>query len=245
MVAGKHLQFGKVLSTGDENLGASEIIARANANITKFLTHGDIMPSMKRNADPCTAKGCKWPKTGPYVYVPIKISSDFTTEESDVIIRALVSFHESTCIRFVWRNDQEDYIHFFSDDGCWSYLGRQGKEQQVSLEKNGCVYTSTVQHEVLHALGFHHEQDRSDRDEYVNIHFENIEPKEESNFEKVQTNNLGTPYDFNSVMQYSNYAFSKNGLPTITAKSNPNLPLGCATHISSNDIARVNRLYQC
>lgn len=27
----------------------------------------------------------------------------------------------------------------------------------------------------------------------------------EANFEKVQTNNLGTPYDFNSVMHYSKW----------------------------------------
>lgn len=59
---------------------------------------------------------------------------------------------------------------------CWSYLGRQGGEQLVSLRKNGCLYHSTVQHEVNHALGFHHEQVRSDRDNYVQILTKNIIP---------------------------------------------------------------------
>ncbi|KAG7242742.1 hypothetical protein INR49_020117, partial [Caranx melampygus] len=58
---------------------------------------------------------------------------------------------------------------------CWSFLGRQGGEQKVSLNRNGCLYTNTVQHEVLHALGFHHEQVRSDRDQHVNILYENIQ----------------------------------------------------------------------
>lgn len=41
--------------------------------------------------------------------------------------------------------------------------------------KNGCVYTGTVQHEILHALGFHHEQVRSDRDDFVTILTKNIQ----------------------------------------------------------------------
>ena len=33
---------------------------------------------------------------------------------------------------------------------------------------------------------------------------------EANNFEIEQTNNLGTPYDFNSVMQYGKWVFSEN-----------------------------------
>ncbi|XP_035507880.1 high choriolytic enzyme 1-like [Morone saxatilis] len=168
------------------------------------------------------------------------------TEERNIIITALLTFHQSTCIRFVWRQYfHQDFIHFFSGTGCWSSLGRQSQGQTISLRKNGCLYINTVQHEVLHALGFHHEQVRSDRDTYVSILTQNIEPGMESNFVKVGTNNLGTPYDFNSVMHYNKFAFSKNGQPTIVAKSNPSLNFGQATDMSVNDIARVNRLYQC
>ncbi|XP_070821460.1 high choriolytic enzyme 2-like isoform X1 [Chaetodon trifascialis] len=208
--------------------------------------HGDIMQSRGRNAVPCTAKGCKWPKFWRYVYVPVVISRGYTHAQRNFIIRSLVTFHRHTCIRFVWKKWWHwSYLYFFSGSGCWSYLGRQRGKQLVSLKSNGCLYTSTVQHEVLHALGFHHEQVRSDRDTYVRILTQNIIPGRESNFEKVETNNLGTPYDFNSVMHYGKYAFSRNGQPTILAKSNPNLDFGRATYMSANDIARVNKLYRC
>uniref|UniRef100_UPI0009B338E1 high choriolytic enzyme 1-like n=1 Tax=Monopterus albus TaxID=43700 RepID=UPI0009B338E1 len=125
----------------------------------------------------------------------------------------------------------------------WSYLGRLGGIQPVSLQKNGCVYYNMVQHETLHALGFHHEHVRSDRDSYININSQNIQPGTEGNFVKIATNNLGTPYDFYSVLHVNNYYFSRNGYPTLTAKSNPNALLGFATQMSYYDIARVNRLY--
>ncbi|XP_008404359.1 low choriolytic enzyme-like [Poecilia reticulata] len=128
---------------------------------------------------------------------------------------------------------------------CLSNVGRQNGGQYISLERPGCVEHGTVQHEVLHALGFHHEQSRSDRDKYVWIRFQNIEEGAENQFKKVATHNLGTPYDFFSVMQYEKYAFSKNKKPTIVAKFDPNFDWGRAYQMSANDIDRVNRLYGC
>ncbi|XP_077942044.1 high choriolytic enzyme 1 isoform X2 [Gasterosteus aculeatus] len=228
-----------------ENLGVSETIARANDGIATRLVHGDIVPNLQRNADPCVTSGCKWPKRGSYVYVPVVISNEYTRDEKNLIIQSLLTFHRSTCIRFVWRRRHSQYLSFFSGTGCWSYLGRQSQGQQVSLRRDGCLFTDTVQHEVLHALGFHHEQVRSDRDDHVSILQENIRPGTEQNFAKQPTNNLGTPYDFESVMHYSKYAFSRNGEPTIVSKADPDMEFGSATTMSQNDIARVNALYQC
>ncbi|XP_072237251.1 low choriolytic enzyme-like [Leuresthes tenuis] len=234
----------------DQSMDYAEIILRPKADMETTVVHGDIaVPnSFGRNADPCTARGCKWPKTGRYVNVPYYIAPDYTPTEMNIIIRGMQSISQSTCIRFVpVDNRHRDYIYFISSPGagCLSYLGRQKGGQYISLEKNGCLYHSTVQHEILHALGFHHEQVRSDRDRYVRILTENIQKGREGNFRKVPTNNLGTPYDFNSVMHYRKYDFSSNGLPTIVAKSNYYLDFGNARQMSPNDIARINRLYRC
>lgn len=57
---------------------------------------------------------------------------------------------------------------------CWSYFGKIGGRQQLSLLKNGCMYKGLIQHELNHALGFLHEQTRSDRDNYVKINLEYV-----------------------------------------------------------------------
>ncbi|XP_056269337.1 high choriolytic enzyme 1-like isoform X1 [Pseudoliparis swirei] len=250
-------------------------IERANENIKTRLVDGDLVPIIAtRNADPCVLKGCKWPKLDPYVYVPVSIeASNYTRVQRNIIIRALLTFHGSTCIRFHWkRNIDKEYISFFSGSGCWSSLGRQIGGQLLSLNKSRCLSTDTMQHEVLHALGFHHEQVRSDRDEHVTILTENIRPGEptwtsgggvtshkpddtlmcrcapagkEKNFRKKLTNNLDTPYDFDSVMQYGNFAFSSNGNMTIVSKADPDRLFGSATEMSQHDIDRVNALYDC
>ncbi|KAI7814671.1 nephrosin precursor, partial [Triplophysa rosa] len=209
------------------------------------IMFGDIAVATGfQNADPCTAQGCKWGRSkNGRVYVPYAISNQYSPQEKAVIKRGLLSFHKSTCIRFTPHNGQRHFINIQSVSGCYSYVGRQGGGQVVSLDRRGCVYHSIVQHELLHALGFHHEQNRSDRDEHVQILLQNVMPGMENNFHVQNTNNLGTPYDYSSVMHYSRDAFSINRQPTIIPIPDPNVVIGEAQQMSPNDIQRINRLY--
>ncbi|KAG7315296.1 hypothetical protein KOW79_021384 [Hemibagrus wyckioides] len=228
----------------------SSIIERANKNAGMLkggliITHGDIAvyPGLQ-NADPCTSRRCKWPSgEDGKINVPFLISRQYAFSERRVIERALDSFKNSTCVQFVPRTNQEDFIHILSDQGCYSSVGRRGGRQVLSIQRDGCVFHHIIQHELLHALGFHHEQTRSDRDDHVRILLENVIPGQEHNFDKVNTNNLNTPYDYNSVMHYSRFAFSRNRQPTILPIPDNDVPIGRATEMSRNDILRVNRLY--
>ena len=57
----------------------------------------------------------------------------------------------------------------------------------------------------MHALGFWHEQQRGDRDDYVELHRANCNLTDDgwkANFGKIPWLDSGHQYDYNSVMQY-------------------------------------------
>ncbi|KAM4602972.1 low choriolytic enzyme-like [Polymixia lowei] len=235
-------------------LSVGELLERANRDRTPdfdepTLIGGDIAIKSEadRNADPCTSWGCLWLKwTDGNVYIPYYIADHYSSREKALITRGLESFSSVSCIRFrPYGHGDQEWISIESRSGCYSYVGRQGGGQVVSLSRQGCLYHSTVQHELLHALGFNHEQTRSDRDNHIRVYWENIINDMKYNFNKIDTLNQGTPYDYNSVMQYERYAFSKNNRPTMVPIPDTSAPLGQATQMSQNDIDRLNRLYQC
>ncbi|XP_062845368.1 high choriolytic enzyme 1-like [Trichomycterus rosablanca] len=241
---------GDTADSSEEDFSVSSIIERANKKIGQApgdpkLMFGDIvMHTGFQNAHPCIFSGCMWPKySDGRVYVPYAIANHYSYPEIATIERALQSFARSTCIQFVPRSREPDFIYIQSLTGCYSRVGRTGGMQTLSLARHGCIYHHVIQHELLHALGFVHEHSRSDRDNYVRIHLENVIPGQEHNFDKIQTNNLNTPYDYNSVIQYGGLFFSSNQRPTIIPIPDSSVPIGQATQMSHYDIQRVNNLY--
>jgi hypothetical protein len=128
-------------------------------------------------------------------------------------------------------------------------VGKVGGEQKVNLQSPGCVTKSgTVIHELMHALGFLHEQNREDRDKYVRIIDANVREGYEVNFVKAspgETSSFGVSYDYGSVLHYSEKAFSKNNKPTIEAKMSTNTKMGQREGFSQKDIEKVKKMYKC
>ncbi|KAM9426785.1 high choriolytic enzyme 1-like [Pholidichthys leucotaenia] len=217
-------------------------ILEANNGSSEFLLEGDMVGSTNRNFMNC--RQCLWRKgRDGKVEVPFVISNQYNNYEKRMIIRAMRDFHSKTCIRFVDRTTQYDYISFVNRDGCFSYVGRRGGRQVISLNIPGCIYFGIIQHEIIHALGFYHEHNRDDRDKHVQIRWENISPKMAFNFNKRPTDNLNTPYDYSSIMHYGQTAFSNNGRPTIIPIPNPNVQIGQTRGMSDWDIKRIIVLY--
>uniref|UniRef100_A0A8C6YXY7 Metalloendopeptidase n=1 Tax=Nothoprocta perdicaria TaxID=30464 RepID=A0A8C6YXY7_NOTPE len=203
---------------------------------------GDILLRRgQRSAINC--ENCLWPKSRDgLVKVPINISSDFFTERL-WIADALQEVSTLTCVRFVNRTTEADYVHI--ERGCWSYFGKIGGRQALGLMKNGCMDKGAIQHEMNHALGFIHEQARSDRDSFVKIMWEHV-MAEQGNFGKVNSRNLGLPYDYASVMHYGAFDFSSTpGEPTIVPIPDPSVPIGQREGLSNLDVAKINKLYKC
>ncbi len=145
-----------------------------------------------------------------------------------------------TCIKFVPRSNQKDYVNVISDAGCYSYVGRIGNAQQMSLPRP-CAVLGTFVHEMLHAVGFSHEQSRYDRDNYVTIRWNNIRPETFNNF-RLKPMQLASRYDYYSVMHYSGDAFTKNGQDTIVPKYK-GIKIGQRKGMSRGDIAEIKQKF--
>ena len=78
----------------------------------------------------------------------------------------------------------------------------------------------------MHAVGFHHEHSRIDRDIYVEIKEENVISSQRENFEKKAYSefNLIGQYDFCSIMHYRLDEFTRyKDRKTIQIKNNVRL----------------------
>merc|ERR1719369_518700 len=109
----------------------------------------------------------RWPDPG---NIPYTIdTSSFNESQLSVIESAMQRFVDETCIKFVpkdgndWKDWGKNYIKIIKRTGCYSYVGMQqnyGEGQDLSLGE-GCVEKGVVMHELIHAVGFVHEQSRS------------------------------------------------------------------------------------
>nr|BAO25123.1 hatching enzyme [Verasper variegatus] len=223
-------------------------ILRMNNGSSDFMLEGDVLIPRTRNAMKCFTKPytCLWPKSANgNAVVPFLLSEKYDDSEKKEILAALQVIEWKTCIRFVPRIRQRAYLSFEPRYGCASLLGHVGDKQVVSLQRYGCIKHGIIQHEVLHALGFYHEHTRSDRDEYVQINWENINEYFVNNFRMMDTNNLNTPYDYTSVMHYGRTAFGIKRAETIVPIPDTSVAIGQRGSMSDIDVLRINRLYRC
>jgi len=120
----------------------------------------------------------------------------------------------TTNLTFTESTGSGNYIHVKNDSSNWSYIGMQGGMQEIGIFNWG--YPIIVAHEICHALSGIHEQSRSDRDSYVTINWDNINPIFDYNFSIQPLSTIYGAYDYESCMHYTRDDFSKDGSDTIT-----------------------------
>ncbi|CAF3380729.1 unnamed protein product [Rotaria sp. Silwood1] len=144
---------------------------------------GDIIiPSIPRGVA-MIGDYVRWPKG----IVPYTILSDFSIADRNLIINAMRTLESLTavnnvlCVQFREKVDSDGpyYITIQNGVGCSSIIGRYTDytvDRTMILETPSCLYTGIVMHELIHTLGFYHEQSRPDRDDYVKVIWDNIIP---------------------------------------------------------------------
>ena len=162
------------------------------------------------------------------------------------------------CITFKKQTTEDNFLKIKNEVGCHSWIGKlkDKKSQTLSLDlridiKSGlsCMNQATIAHELVHALGFDHEHNRPDRDDWVQIDFNNVrENRENSDFKILDSKkfyNLSTPYDYKSIMHYHSFAHAINeSLPTIRAIKAP-FEIEINENLSNIDVEEIRTLYNC
>lgn len=222
---------GVAIFEGDIALGTVDQIEAVSRDpeVRKLVPEGIAIPGEQY----------RWPGGR----IPYRIDPDLPHPER--VTEAIAHWQARTKIRFIPLdssnlNQFPDRVFFTAQDGCWSHVGRQGREQVISIGDD-CSLGNAI-HEIGHAAGLWHEQSREDRDQYVTINRQNIIPGMEHNFDQHITDgdDIG-PYDYGSIMHYPATAFSKNGQPTIVAKNGA--PIGQRQGLSPVDVEAVKTLY--
>ncbi|XP_046462727.1 astacin-like metalloendopeptidase isoform X1 [Daphnia pulex] len=184
----------------------------------------------------------KWPKANAIPYV---IDSSFDAKARCAIGYAMTQYHKNTCIRFVPRTKQTDYIKINKLDttafSCYSSgLGfyKGGGAHDVTLSPSCYQYQAgTIMHELMHRVGFHHEHTRPDRDKYVEILWDKIEAGWKAQYAIAQGSSLLLTYDYGSVMHYGLGQEMKAKLST------NGVVIGQRKGLSTLDINKLKKMY--
>ena len=173
----------------------------------------------------------KWNNTIPYMW---------NTSNSTIKTRVLLAMAD-------WRSAADNKISFSEitknknwNKTCWvmgwkyfirisntntnDFLGRStvGMVPWALMDfTNGAGYPRTYRHELGHSLGLSHEHQRHDRDDYIIYYPNNVKSNAKWQYCKMPAgsyNYYGSSFDFNSIMLYDSWSFSKNGNPTWTKK---------------------------
>lgn len=151
-----------------------------------------------------------------------------------------------TNVKFKKRKNEGTYVTIRpSGQSCncgRATLGSAGNRGFMELGSGSTAVV--IIHEFGHTLGYIHEQNRADRDQFVTVNFNNIQDGFADQFFLDQNAIFLTgQFDIGSTMMYGSFTFSKDrNSPTIVDK-NGNLLPNRQARISTGDIAGTNNVY--
>uniref|UniRef100_A0A914I5H7 Metalloendopeptidase n=1 Tax=Globodera rostochiensis TaxID=31243 RepID=A0A914I5H7_GLORO len=171
-------------------------------------------------------------KDGKIFYmIPYTVLSPYDQKSAALLVEVMLSIHKSTCIRFVSEQEQ-------------TATSAEKKPRET------CMKRRIVMHELLHILGLHHEHQRRQRSQYIDLNMDNVREGKERNF-RVENDeqSWGLPYDYDSIMNYRSNQFAKN-MDSLVIRVRNGTSIcqtffGSHRHASEMDFLLINVLYNC
>lgn len=220
----------------------------------KLIFEGDILlRESGRGGAVATASSLRWPGSK----MPYIIASGHPKRADILWAINYISTNTNVCV--VPRTSETDYVEFIFTPGICglSYIGKIGGRQVIEIgDRCGSKTRGSATHEIMHALGFYHEQSRDDRDRFITVNGSNITSGNAHNFRKYNQSwyhyfwpegrNMGQ-YDYGSLMHYGPKAFGKpapgGGRMTTIVPKRSGVTIGQRDRMSPTDIASMNAIY--
>lgn len=227
------------------NVAANDAVMKPQDQ--KSLLEGDIfVQSQPLNRAVAVPDGSQlWPDG----VVPYVIDSSLPAANVQSILSAAGQWNQLSAITLKRYSEQElnslaiqDYVRFIPGEFCASWVGKRGGEQELWVAPN--CSSGSLMHEMGHVIGLEHEHTRPDRNQYITIHWDNIQADRVHNFDAAPAGSrVVGEYDYDSIMHYGPDNFSINGQPTISIKDGSARVIGQRIAPSEGDIGSVGRLY--
>jgi hypothetical protein len=166
------------------------------------LAAGSDAAHEQKNSEP--------PQPWPAGVIPYDISK-LTPPQQTLALRAMQRWLDTGAkIKFIPRTKEIEYVNFTGKTDAGnntSHIGFiKGKRTDINITAFWWRDLEWMPaHELGHVLGFHHEHQRWDRDQFITVHYENIKPGRAPDYGWIaKTNWLVTslPYDYQSIMHY-------------------------------------------
>ncbi len=144
--------------------------------------------------------------------VPYEFDANVSQLNQDRSLAAMAEWEAVALVDFIPRTSESNYLHIQSGSSNSSFVGMNGGGQTLNMVSWSVKFI--IVHELGHALGLYHEQQRTDRDTYIQVNLGNVQSGTSGNFVIQGTSSHHGDYDFESVMHYGQCSFANCACPS-------------------------------